>query len=80
METGTIGLILLVALLVYFFIPRWPRSISAALGSASLWLWVGAMAFLLHNVIDMTIYSPALFYLFFSLAGSLAAPSDPKEP
>ena len=41
-----------------------------------LWLWVGAIAFLAQNLVDLTWYFPSLLLLLWYCVGATSAPTD----
>ena len=72
-EVGTIGTLLLLAFLVIAVTRPMKAFADPSHGARSL-LLLGALAFALHNLVDLTWYFPALFYTFTLVLGLMARP------
>ncbi len=93
-ELGVVGTLLLACFLVLVLLAPLrrrargePRSGDDSLQDMSWWwrapepwLWVGALAFILQNLVDITWYFPALLFVFMIFAGALANTRRPEPP
>lgn len=75
-EVGGIGTALLLAFLVVAALSS-RRILLGPAGDPRVPLALGAQAFALHNLVDLTWYFPALFFIFALLLGLVVAPSAP---
>lgn len=69
-ELGVVGTVLLLCLLGALLMPS-TRLLRSSPGDPLVPLALAAWAFVLHNLVDLTWYFPALFYLFLVLCGML---------
>jgi O-antigen ligase len=80
-EVGAIGALLLVAFLaVAIFRPI--KTLFGRMAKPQIPLLLGALAFVLHNLVDLTWYFPALLFVFMLVLGlmsSYASSSPPPE-
>jgi tetratricopeptide (TPR) repeat protein len=80
-ETGVIGLLLLLALtlIVLSRIRRvFKRDLRKNIRIIAVALWLAAMGFILHNMIDISWYNPLIGVSFWLCAGALFAVTDEK--
>ncbi|MCL4367822.1 MAG: O-antigen ligase family protein [Actinobacteria bacterium] len=82
-ELGAIGVLLLFGFLATAVVRPY-RILAGSLANPQLPLAIGLLAFMLHNLVDLTWYFPALLMLFSLLCGmlpSLASPgAEPSSP
>lgn len=71
-ELGLLGVVALTLVSVAAMLAGVGAMLRASFRDPSVWVGVSVTAFLMHNLVDLTWYVPALFYLFWICAGGAA--------